>query len=866
MPATYRPLTVRDLDEPWRRPIGRPLAGLWAVVADPAGRPVPVGVPGELRVGGGAAGRGYRGRPALTAERFVPDPLAAEAGEPGARTHRTGVLVRRRPDGDLEHLGRTDQPAEARDQGLQYVEVQAFPPPPERDRRAEAPPRRPADALAGDGVGAGDGVAPEGAIEEGLAEIFAEVLERGSIGVTDDFFRVGGHSLAGAQVMLRVRERFDVDLPVRTLFEARTVRALAREMTDALAGQALDDDLDALLDGALDDVLDGEWGDDWAGEEDGSDGSIVAAARAREGADAPLSYAQERLWFLEQMDPGRPVYAMPGAARVRGALDPARLASAIAGVVARHEALRTVFPIRGARAVQEARPPFAPALPAIDLSGLPEAIRERQADRLAVAEARRPFDLQAGPLFRTALLRLGTGPDGDENAGDHVILVTFHHIVSDGWSVAIFLKEMAAFYAGEEAAPLPRLPIQYADYAVWQRERLAGERLEAGLGWWAEHLAGAPAVLELPTDRPRPPRPTQRGEIVPFSQGRDEAVRRGERLTAAARSLDATPFMILMAAVNAFLYRYTGQDDLVVGTPVAGRDKAEAEGLIGFFVNTLVLRTAVDGGASFGELLGRVREESLAAFARQESRSRKLVEALRPERDASHTPLFQVMLVADPGWIRTELAGLPGQSLEPFLPDAGVAKFDLTFRPHPRGRRREASALELALEASLDLFDRATAERMAAALRDPAGRRRWRRPAGRCDPAAAVRGRAPPAARRVERHGGRRPERSGARALPRRAVAAGRRRRRTRWPSASRESAWTLRRAPASACGRLAATCGRWASGRTCWSASRSSARRSWCSASSACSGPAAPGCRSTRPTRRTACASWSRTRRRGWS
>ena len=687
VPTTYRTLSPADLDEPWRRPIGRPLPAHSAVVTDPRGEPVPVGVPGELRVGGGAVGRGYLGRPGLTAERWVPDPFAGDrlaAGEGGARLFRTGALVRRRADGDLEHLGRIDQPAEARSFGLQYVEVATFhevvreEPGGMADAARERPSRR-RPARRAEGPEA-EQVPPAGAIEQGLAEIWCEILGLDVIGATDDFFRSGGHSLAGAQAMLRTREHFGVDLPVRALFDAPTVRELAAVIAERLAEEA---------------VAAGAGG---AKRADDAEPLVPVPRPGPDEPGLPLSHAQERLWFLEQMDPGRPVYAMAGAARVGGGLDPARLAAAIAGVVERHEAVRTVFPIRGARPVQEIVPPFAPALPVVDLSALPDDRREALADRLASDEARRPFDLAAGPLLRTALLRLG--PES------HVLLVTFHHIVSDGWSIGVFLREMAAFYAGEQHA-LDPLPVQYADYSVWQRRRLSGEGLERDLDWWAGHLEGAPAVLDVPADRPRPPHPTQRGVIVPLPHDGATAARRARALAAAARDLEATPFMVLMAALDAFLYRYTGQDDLVIGTPVANRDRLEIEGLIGFFVNTLVLRTRAGGDPSFAELVGRVRDEALEVFGHQEVPFAKLVEALRPERDASYTPIFQVMLVADRGWIRADLPGLPGQSLEPFLPDVGVAKFDLTFQV-----QEGDDALRLALEASLDLFDRATAERM----------------------------------------------------------------------------------------------------------------------------------------------------------
>jgi hypothetical protein len=392
---------------------------------------------------------------------------------------------------------------------------------------------------------------------------------------------------------------------------------------------------------------------------------IQPVSRDRE---LPLSFAQQRLWFLDQLVSGNPFYNVSTAVRLIGHLNVTALAQSLDGIVRRHETLRTTFVSVEGQPVQIIAPVQIVSLPAVDLRELVEAEREIQAWWLIVEEERRPFDLTHGPLWRAILLQM--------KADEHVLLLTMHHIVSDGWSLGVLIQEMAALYqafAAGKPSPLPELPIQYADFAVWQREWLQGEVLEKQLGYWKQQLASAPAVLELSTDRPRPPVPTFQGAQLPFALS--------QPLTEALKELSqregVTLFMTLLAAFKTLLYRYTGQEDVIVGSPIANRNQAEIGGLIGFFVNTLVLRTDLEGNPSFRELLGRVREVTLGAYAHQDLPFEMLVEELQPERDMSRMPLIQVVLVLqDVGMKEFELLELTLSLLE-F--ERSVTRVDLEF-------------------------------------------------------------------------------------------------------------------------------------------------------------------------------------------
>ncbi|HEV7515038.1 MAG TPA: amino acid adenylation domain-containing protein, partial [Thermoanaerobaculia bacterium] len=666
--VTSRPLGQPDVLGGGGSAIGGPLPHLGLRVLDRGFTPQPVGVSGELCVAGAGLARGYLGRPELTAARFVPDPWG---GEPGARLYRSGDLVRRLPHGDLEYLGRIDHQVKVRGFRIELGEIEAAlrSEPGVREVvaivREDAPgDRRLVAYVLGGPEGAprtealrealrrklpeplvpsaivvllswpltvngkvdrrnlpapeesasrgGGYLPPRGPVEELLAGIWAEVLRRERVGVEDDFFALGGHSLLATQVASRVRQAFEVELPLRLLFEKPTVAALAVAVERALRG--------------------------------GEAATIPPITPVPRSAELPLSFAQQRLWFIDQLEPGSPAYNIPAAFRLSGRLDRAALAASLAEIVRRHETLRTTFATVSGRPVPCLAPAVAADLQKIDLGALPEETRSREERRLAREEARRPFDLARGPLFRAALLQ------GASEA--HAVLVTLHHIVSDGWSTGVLVRELGALYgafAAGRPSPLPELPVQYADFAVWQRRWLSGDTLAGELAYWRQALAGLPP-LDLPTDRPRPPVLTSRGSFRSLALPAELS----DALGRMARASGATLYMSLLAVFAALLARYTGREDVAVGSPIANRTHREIEGLIGFFVNTLVLRTDLsarpaaggrDGGPTFRELLARVRSTALGAFAHQDLPFEKVVEALQPERDTSRTPLFEVMLV-----------------------------------------------------------------------------------------------------------------------------------------------------------------------------------------------------------------------------
>ncbi|HEX8335217.1 MAG TPA: condensation domain-containing protein, partial [Pyrinomonadaceae bacterium] len=412
----------------------------------------------------------------------------------------------------------------------------------------------------------------------------------------------------------------------------------------------------------------------------------------------PASFAQQRLWFLDQLEPGNPVYNIPAAVRLTGRLDVALLERSFGEVLRRHEVLRTGFAESGGEPVQLISPSASLELPVTDLRGLAAEERERRVRELTAEAARFVFDLESRPLMRAGVLRLGEE--------EHVLLLTMHHIISDAWSVSVLVRELAAVYEaysrGAES-PLPEPPIQYSDYALWQREYLAGEVLERELDYWRRQLAGAPPLLALPTDRPRPAAGSFRGAAVPLALSAE--------LTGALRRVGQregrTLFMLLLAAFKALLARYTNQTDITVGTPVAGRTQAETKDLIGFFVNTLALRTDLNGDPTFAELLGRVRETALGAYTHQEVPFERVVEELRPERSLNHAPLFQVMLSFNNApHEEFQLSGLKLQLIEPEITSS---KFDLTLSLDEQGETLSGTFVY-----STDLFDEATVRRMAA--------------------------------------------------------------------------------------------------------------------------------------------------------
>jgi acyl transferase domain-containing protein len=506
--------------------------------------------------------------------------------------------------------------------------------------------------------------APGNEVEEAIAKIWQKLLGVEQAGIHDNFFELGGHSLLATQVMSKVRETFNVELSLRTMFEAPTVAGLAEKVSAARQAARQD-----------------------------SVPPLVPIPRDRE---LPLSYAQARLWFLDQLEPGNPAYNLPAAVRLAGRLDIPALARTFDEIRRRHEALRTSFVAHQGHGLQLISPDWRAPLPVVDLEALAPAQREAQAQKLAQQEAQEPFDLSRPELLRVRLLRLG--------ADEHILLLTMHHIISDGWSMGVLVREVSQLYtayaAGEES-PLAELSVQYADYAAWQREYLQGERLEEQLAYWRKQLEGAGRV-ELAGDR-------ERGAQRSYRGGHERVVIEGEvgeRLAELSREEGATLYMTLLGSFAALLQAYTGGDEVVVGTPVAGRNRTEVEGLIGFFINTLVMRTEVRGEESFRELLGRVREVVLAAYAHQDLPFEKLVQALQPERNLSYAPLFQVWFVLQN--LAPPAVELPGLTLSTVKLVSEVARhdlrLDLTETPH---------GYSGSLQYSADLFEPATVARMA---------------------------------------------------------------------------------------------------------------------------------------------------------
>ena len=699
-------------------PIGRPVDRARAYVVDAATSLVPPGVPGELLLGGAQLARGYLGRPGLTAERFVPDPFGTEAG---ARLYRTGDRTRWRPDGALEFLGRLDAQVKLRGLRVEPGEIEAvlrrhplvrecavvlredahgearlaayvvggaeagalrahqrralpeplvpgaivgldrlpLTPNGKLDRRALPPPHPvpSADAY----------TPPRTPEEEVLAGIWADLLRLERVGVEETFLALGGHSLLATRVVSRVRDALGVELPLRALLEDGTVAALARRVEEARgAGRA---PLPPVVPVPRDSLL-------------------------------PLSFAQERLWFLHRLSPESPVYNLPVARRFTGTLDVATLERALGEVVRRHEALRTVIREVDGAPVQSVLPFGGFVLPVEDLGGAGGETREAPLRRRLAEEAARPFDLSADPPLRATLLRLGER--------EHVLVLCLHHVAADAWSVDLLFRELSCLYAPDPARRPPALsapPVQYADYAAWQRTALSGAALESDLAYWTGSLAGAPELLELPADHPRPATQSFRGAAVRVALPAGTL----DRLRAVGRSEGTTLHTVLLAAWKLLLSRYAGEEDVSVGTPVAGRTRRETEGVIGFFVNTLVLRTDLGGNPSFRELLRRVRETALGAYAHQELPFERLVSALRPERSLAHTPLFQVSFTlaeaGPPGPI------LPGVDTAEIEVPAETAKFDLSL-----GLEAEHAGLRGTLTYATDLFEPATAKRMAERL------------------------------------------------------------------------------------------------------------------------------------------------------
>jgi hypothetical protein len=526
--------------------------------------------------------------------------------------------------------------------------------------------------------GSGDeaGERPRTPLEERLGAIFSELLKVPRVRLRDSFFELGGHSLLATLLLARVRTELGVHLSLGQVFREPTLAGLA----------ALLERLRREQEGTAEAIVPGSF----------PDGPV------------PLSPGQRRLWFVEQLE-SHGAYNIAAAVRLVGPLDLASLTRTLTEVARRHETLRTRFQERSGQPVQVIEPPlvpeFIPELPLVDLAVLPEGLRQDEARQLAAATARRPFQLGSAPLLRCLLLRLDTGAHGE-----HAMICSMHHIVSDGWSLRVLVRELAVLYRAFSRglpSPLPEPPVQYRDFVLWEQRRLAGQLLDEQLDWWRKHLAGAPAYLALPTDRPRPPVQSFRGSYRSF---RLEA-----GLTEALRAVTAregcTLFMLLLASWQTLLGFFTGQDDIVINAPLAFREQPEIEGAIGFFAQTLLFRTRFAGAATFAEVLGRVRAGVEEAYLRPYAPLDRLVEELAPERNLSYTPFMQVGI----NYIDAEPLREPeeaGLKTLPFEFDPGTSQFDLSL-----ALSRAADGLEGGLQFRTDLFGAGTVSSFIDQLR-----------------------------------------------------------------------------------------------------------------------------------------------------
>ena len=715
--VTYRPVSEADLEGGLVSPIGGTIPDLSWYILDRDLNPVPRGAVGELYIGRAGLARGYLRRAGLSATRFVPNPFPGGAGE---RLYRTGDLARFQADGNIEYIGRIDHQVKVRGFRIELGEIEAA--------LAGLAGVRDAVVLAHDGVGgtqlAGYVVAdsaedaerlreslreslkrhlpdymvpahlmllermpltvngkldrqalpqpdaslsqqayraPGSELEQRIAAIWSEILGVERVGLDDNFFELGGHSLLATRVISRVRQEQQLDASLKALFERPVLEAFA---------QGLERTTDAVS-------------------------TIPLADRQQPLA---LSFAQERQWFLWQLEPESAAYHIPSALRLRGRLDVDALQRSFDSLVARHETLRTRFRLEGGRSYQQVQP-------AVSVSIEREQFGEEGLIERIQAIVVQPFDLERGPLLRVNLLQLAED--------DHVLVLVQHHIVSDGWSMQVMVEELVQLYAGYSQGldvVLPALPIQYADYALWQRSWMEAGEKERQLAYWTGLLGGEQPVLELPFDRPRPARQSHRGAQLGFELSRElvEAVR------ALAQREGASSFMLLLASFQALLYRYSGQADIRVGVPIANRNRVETERLIGFFVNTQVLKADLDGRMGFDELLAQARQRALEAQAHQDLPFEQLVEALQPERNASHNPLFQV-LFNHQSEIRsvTPEVQLEDLRLEGLAWDGQTAQFDLTL-----DIQEDENGIWASFDYATDLFDASTVERLAGHWRN----------------------------------------------------------------------------------------------------------------------------------------------------
>jgi amino acid adenylation domain-containing protein len=714
--ATLHDCVAEEMENP---PIGRPIGNARIYILDEQQQPVPVGQLGELYIGGAGLARGYLNRPELTAERFLTDPFAKEAG---ARMYRTGDLARWRADGNVDFVGRNDDQVKIRGYRIELAEIEArlmehtqvheavvvaredalgekrlvayytvaklevvlrveqlrahlaltlpeymVPSAYVRLKKMPLTPngkldRKALPAPTADSVARSKYVAPEGEMERAVAAIWAEVLKLEQVGRGDNFFELGGDSLLAARVISRLRQTVSVQISLGDIF----ARPRLADCASTLASMA--------------------------------DAELPPIQQVQRGDTLPLSFAQQRLWFLAQMQGVSESYHLVAGVRLRGNLDHAALRRALRRLVERHEALRTTFLLVDGEPVQRIASVGESDFPLVELDLQGYANVEVELERAAAEEAAAPFNLETGPLIRGQLVRVAEE--------EHALLITMHHIVSDAWSMGLLLNELSALYSTFVANgidPLPELPVQYADYAVWQKKSMHGEFLERQANYWKTALAGAPALLELPADHPRPAQQKYSGGFVPLELDRE--------LTAALKELSrrhgSTLYMTLLAGWGVLLGRLSCGEDIVIGTPTANRGRGEIEGVIGFFINTLAIRLDLAGSPTVSQLLERVKANTLAAQEHQDIPFEQVVEILRPARSLSHSPIVQVVFAwqnAPAG--RLELEGLEAEWMKP-VPQT-MTKFDLTLS------LGEASAgLTGGLEYASSLFERETVERYA---------------------------------------------------------------------------------------------------------------------------------------------------------
>ena len=715
--------TLGDSPENWSYlpPIGHPIDNTTVYITDSNLQPVPIGVTGELLIGVVGHGRGYLNLPEMTKEKFVSNPFSNDLKD---RLYKTGDLVRYLPDGNIEFLGRIDNQVKIRGFRIELGEIEVnlakcpgvnqvvvlaredepgnkrlvayivpemsskpstselreflkkqlpeymtpsvfmmldslpLTPNGKVDRKELPTPDQKRPELDKEFV------APSTPTEIKLAEIWCRLLKLKEVGIHDNFFGLGGHSLLATQLISSIGDTFQVDIPLRKIFETPTVCDLAESVTTALQSNSY---LQA---------------------------PPLKPVRRQEKMS--LSFAQQRLWFLDQLEQESSFYNISSFFRLTGALDVPVLHRSLNSIVSRHEILRTTFESEEGPPFQVIKPNIEIDLPVIDLTKFDESKQEPEMRRLAVEEVQKPFKLSKGPLIRCTLLHLD-----DSN---HVLLLTMHHIISDGWSMGILKKELSTLYTAfltGKSSSLDELSIQYGDFASWQRQWLQGEVLGKQLSFWKKRLEGAPSLLELPTDLPRP--------AVQSYQGARESLILPSELSEAIQSLSriegGTPFMTMLAAFQVLLYRYTGVEDILVGTPIANRTRMEIENLIGFFVNTLVLRSDLSGNPSFREFLHRVREVALEAYAHQDLPFEKLVEEMQPERSLSYSPLFQVMFAYQN--FPSESLEMPDLTLTPIKVDPKISKFDLSLFVN-----ETEQGLKALMEYNTDLFNRDTIRRM----------------------------------------------------------------------------------------------------------------------------------------------------------